>query len=236
MLTYNFLDVVLVNSEKVFDDILIKVQGRRYSRCSFAKNFKRNGGEAVRDEAGNKGGEKNSKFIASRNGVLQACTLTSALIAPSLYSWCLMLHQLKGCQFWIVHHKYHVTIIHYWSFNRYNHEYDVFISLFSVLFCLQLVLRCGILRFVVFISSSLRLLLNTWTDFADSSQAANLQVLCSLQPLDCMFVAFLPGISENSDKMRKAQVEVDSVLGGNNKLKVDKCFSTLEMAPHLEKL
>ncbi|XLT52226.1 hypothetical protein HN873_044830 [Arachis hypogaea] len=125
--------------------------------------------------------------------------------------------------------------------------------------------------FVVFISSSLRLLLNTWTDFADSSQAANLQVLCSLQPLDCMFVAFLPGISEvkinllflpyyftlfglldllphcnilhfrnyfseNSDKMRKAQVEVDSVLGGNNKLKVDKCFSTLEMAPHLEKV
>ncbi|QHO02578.1 CAAX amino terminal protease family protein [Arachis hypogaea] len=132
--------------------------GRRYSRCSFAKNFKRNGGEAVRDEAGNKGGEKNSKFIASRNGVLQACTLTSALIAPSLYSWCLMLHQLKvGFEMW-------------------------HLELFT--------------GFVVFISSSLRLLLNTWTDFADSSQAANLQVLCSLQPLDCMFVAFLPGISE----------------------------------------
>ncbi|XLR16103.1 hypothetical protein S83_044041, partial [Arachis hypogaea] len=117
--------------------------------------------------------------------------------------------------------------------------------------------------FVVFISSSLRLLLNTWTDFADSSQAANLQVLCSLQPLDCMFVAFLPGISEEllfrgailplfGMNLNEAELvtqtsvyhwsieelgqnEEGSSRGGNNKLKVDKCFSTLEMAPHLEK-
>nr|XP_027191712.1 uncharacterized protein LOC101508780 isoform X2 [Cicer arietinum] len=49
---------------------------------------------------------------------------------------------------------------------------------------------------VVLISSSRYLLLKTWPDFAESSEAANRQVLSSLQPLDYIAVAFLPGISE----------------------------------------
>nr|NP_001242738.1 CAAX amino terminal protease family protein [Glycine max]ACU19858.1 unknown [Glycine max] len=49
---------------------------------------------------------------------------------------------------------------------------------------------------VVLISSCRYLLLKTWPDFAKSSEAANQQVLSSLQPLDYIVVAFLPGISE----------------------------------------
>jgi membrane protease YdiL (CAAX protease family) len=49
---------------------------------------------------------------------------------------------------------------------------------------------------VVFISSSRFLLLKSWPDFADSSEAANRQILTSLEPLDYLVVAMLPGISE----------------------------------------
>ncbi|PON42342.1 CAAX amino terminal protease [Parasponia andersonii] len=49
---------------------------------------------------------------------------------------------------------------------------------------------------VVVISSSRYLMLKTWPDFAESSEAANQQVLTSLQPLDYLIVAFLPGVSE----------------------------------------
>ncbi|KAL0385423.1 UNVERIFIED_CONTAM: hypothetical protein Sradi_2936600 [Sesamum radiatum] len=49
---------------------------------------------------------------------------------------------------------------------------------------------------VILVSSSRFLLLKTWPDFAESSQAANQQVLTSLEPLDYLLVAFLPGISE----------------------------------------
>ncbi|KAJ0095781.1 hypothetical protein Patl1_16826 [Pistacia atlantica] len=35
-----------------------------------------------------------------------------------------------------------------------------------------------------------------WPDFAESSEAANQQVLTSLEPLDYLVVAFLPGVSE----------------------------------------
>ncbi|KAL1366039.1 hypothetical protein HN51_013953 [Arachis hypogaea] len=145
---------------------------RRYSRCSFAKNSKKNGGEAVRDEAGNEGGEKNSKFIASRSGVLQACTITSALIAALGVAIRQVSHVASAEGLPILDCSSQVSF----GFEMWHLE-----------------LITGL---VVFISSSRYLLLNTWTDFADSSQAANLQVLSSLQPLDYMFVAFLPGISE----------------------------------------
>lgn len=49
---------------------------------------------------------------------------------------------------------------------------------------------------VVFISSSRFLLLKSWPDFADSSEAANRQILTSLEPLDYLVLAMLPGISE----------------------------------------
>ncbi|KVH88946.1 Zinc finger, RING/FYVE/PHD-type [Cynara cardunculus var. scolymus] len=51
---------------------------------------------------------------------------------------------------------------------------------------------------VILISSSRFLLLKTWSDFAESSEASNQQVLTSLEPLDYALVAFLPGISENA--------------------------------------
>ncbi|KAG2261483.1 hypothetical protein Bca52824_068562 [Brassica carinata] len=49
---------------------------------------------------------------------------------------------------------------------------------------------------VVLISSSRFLLLKSWPDFADSSEAANQQILASLEPLDYLVVATLPGLSE----------------------------------------
>ncbi|XP_057495048.1 uncharacterized protein LOC130780100 isoform X2 [Actinidia eriantha] len=49
---------------------------------------------------------------------------------------------------------------------------------------------------VILISSCRYLLLKTWSDFSESSQAASQQVLTSLQPLDYLVVAFLPGFSE----------------------------------------
>ncbi|KFK33549.1 hypothetical protein AALP_AA5G028100 [Arabis alpina] len=49
---------------------------------------------------------------------------------------------------------------------------------------------------VVLISSSRFLLLKSWPDFADSSETANRQILTSLEPLDYLVVAILPGISE----------------------------------------
>ncbi|KAL0558186.1 hypothetical protein IC582_006755 [Cucumis melo] len=53
-----------------------------------------------------------------------------------------------------------------------------------------------IIGLVFLISSSRLLLLKIWPDFAESSEAANRQVLTSLEPLDYAVVALLPGISE----------------------------------------
>ncbi|KAJ6821634.1 uncharacterized protein M6B38_391190 [Iris pallida] len=53
-----------------------------------------------------------------------------------------------------------------------------------------------IIGLVILITSSRYVLLRTWRDFAESSDAANQQVLGLLQPLDYAIVAFLPGISE----------------------------------------
>ncbi|TMW87220.1 hypothetical protein EJD97_020266, partial [Solanum chilense] len=49
---------------------------------------------------------------------------------------------------------------------------------------------------VILVSSCRYLLLKTWPDFAESSEAANSQVLSSLEPLDYLVVSLLPGISE----------------------------------------
>ncbi|KAH8500066.1 hypothetical protein H0E87_015342 [Populus deltoides] len=84
--------------------------------------------------------------IASRSDVLQACTVTSGLIAA-----------LVGIEMW------HLELI------------------------------TGL---VILISSCRYLLLKTWPDFAESTEAANQQVLTSLQPLDYLVVSFLPGVAE----------------------------------------
>ncbi|KAK4716002.1 hypothetical protein R3W88_014340 [Solanum pinnatisectum] len=49
---------------------------------------------------------------------------------------------------------------------------------------------------VILVSSCRYLLLKVWPDFAESSEAANSQVLSSLEPLDYIVVSLLPGISE----------------------------------------
>ncbi|OAY78206.1 hypothetical protein ACMD2_21726, partial [Ananas comosus] len=53
-----------------------------------------------------------------------------------------------------------------------------------------------IVGLVILISTSRFILLKIWPDFSESSDAANQQILSSLQPLDYVVVAFLPGISE----------------------------------------
>ncbi|KAL5760022.1 hypothetical protein ACOSQ2_018860 [Xanthoceras sorbifolium] len=53
-----------------------------------------------------------------------------------------------------------------------------------------------IIGLVILISSCRYLLLKIWPDFAESSEAANQQVLTSLEPLDYLVVAVFPGFSE----------------------------------------
>uniref|UniRef100_A0A6N2N1R7 RING-type domain-containing protein n=1 Tax=Salix viminalis TaxID=40686 RepID=A0A6N2N1R7_SALVM len=99
--------------------------------------------------------------IASRSDVLQACTVTSGLIAALGVSCGIngrtanprLLYRI-GIEMW------HLELI------------------------------TGL---VILVSSCRYLLLKTWPDFAESSEAANQQVLTSLQPLDYVVVSFLPG-------------------------------------------
>ncbi|CAH9117356.1 unnamed protein product [Cuscuta europaea] len=53
-----------------------------------------------------------------------------------------------------------------------------------------------IMGLVVLVSSGRYLLLKTCPDFAESSEAANRQVLTSLEPFDYIVMSFLPGVSE----------------------------------------
>ncbi|KAK9074628.1 hypothetical protein SSX86_007226 [Deinandra increscens subsp. villosa] len=113
-----------------------------------------------------------SVTIASRSSVLQACTLTSGFIA------------FMGV---IIRQGSHLASSQGWPIFDCSSE----ISFGFEIWHLQLI--AGL---VVLISCSRILLLNTWSDFAESSEASNRQVLTSLEPLDYAIVAFLPGISE----------------------------------------
>ncbi|KAJ7957645.1 CAAX amino terminal protease [Quillaja saponaria] len=115
---------------------------------------------------------KNSIIIPSRSTVLQACTVTSGLIA----ALALVIRQVS-----------HVAAVEGLPILDCSAE----LSFGFEVWHLEL-----IIGLVVLISSCRFLLLKTWTDFAKSSQAANQQILTSLEPLDYMVVAFLPGISE----------------------------------------
>ncbi|KGN62343.1 uncharacterized protein LOC101207590 isoform X1 [Cucumis sativus] len=110
--------------------------------------------------------------ISSRSSVLQACIITSGLIAA------------LGV---IIRQVSHVASIEGLPVIDCTSE----VSFSFEVWQLQL-----IIGLVVLISSSRFFLLKTWPDFAESSEAANRQVLTSLQPLDYAVVAFLPGISE----------------------------------------
>ncbi|KAM3706153.1 hypothetical protein ACJW31_03G131900 [Castanea mollissima] len=116
--------------------------------------------------------DQNSTIKPSRSTVLQACTITSGLIA----ALGIILRQVS-----------HVASVEGLPILDCSTE----VSFGFEMWHLELI--TGI---VVLISSSRYLLLKTWPDFAESSEAANQQVLASLQILDYIIVAFLPGISE----------------------------------------
>ncbi|WVZ25577.1 hypothetical protein V8G54_004121 [Vigna mungo] len=193
----------------------------RYSTCSFAKKSLRksirDGPEASGDILDNKfvqndnldtslnPAAKNSDPFPSRSAVLQACIITSGLIA----ALGLVIRQLS-----------HVASVEGLPILDCSTE----VSFGFELWHLELITGT-----VVLISSCRYLLLKTWPNFAESSEAANKQVtasshgsgivllancnlnreycvvdhsklskkvLSSLQPLDYIVVAFLPGISE----------------------------------------
>ncbi|KAK9119940.1 hypothetical protein Scep_018033 [Stephania cephalantha] len=106
-----------------------------------------------------------------RNAVLQSCSVTSGL----LLALGLAFRQIS-----------HVAVANGWPVLDCS-----MVSLDFQMWHLEL-----IAALVIVISSSRYLLLQIWPDFAESSQAANQQVLSSLQPLDYLVVAFLPGVSE----------------------------------------
>lgn len=110
--------------------------------------------------------------IASRSDVLQACTVTSGLIA----ALGLLIRQVS-----------HVASMEGLPIHDCSTEVSFGIEMW------HLELITGL---VILISSCRYLLLKTWPDFAESTEAANQQVLTSLQPLDYLVVSFLPGVTE----------------------------------------
>ncbi|XP_027332189.1 uncharacterized protein LOC113847348 isoform X4 [Abrus precatorius] len=159
----------------------------RYSTCSFAKKTLNKSGrdepEAFRDLSDDKFVQNdkldtslnpiahNSNPIPSRSAVLRACTITSALIA----AFGIVIRQVS-----------HVASVEGLPILDCSTE----VSFGFEMWHLELI--AGL---VILISPCRYLLLKTWTDFAESSEAANEQVLSSLQPLDYIVVAFLPGIT-----------------------------------------
>ncbi|XP_017232209.1 uncharacterized protein LOC108206419 isoform X1 [Daucus carota subsp. sativus] len=113
-----------------------------------------------------------STSLPSRTSVLQACTSTSILIAALGVT----IRQLS-----------HVASMEGWPIADCSTD----ISFGFQMWHIEL-----ITGLVVLVSSCRYLLLQTWPDFAESSEAANQQVLSSLQPLDYLAVASLSGFSE----------------------------------------
>lgn len=115
--------------------------------------------------------EENSMIIPSRSNVLQACSVTSGLMA------------VLGLAIRQVSHVASSGGLPVFDCSQVSFGFEIW----------HLELITGL---VVAISLSRYTLLNTWPDFAESSEAANRQVLTSLTTLDYIIVAFLPGISE----------------------------------------
>ncbi|KAL3649837.1 hypothetical protein CASFOL_006240 [Castilleja foliolosa] len=123
---------------------------------------------------------KNSILFPSRNDVLQACTVTSGLICA------------LGV---IIRQVSHVASREGWPVI----DCSTYITFSFELWHLELITGS-----VILVSSCRFLLLKIWPDFAESSEAASQQVLTSLEPLDYLVVAFLPGISEKELLFRGA--------------------------------
>ncbi|KAI3967289.1 hypothetical protein MKW92_022278 [Papaver armeniacum] len=108
----------------------------------------------------------------SRRGVLQACVVTSGL----MFAVGLLIRQGS-----------HFAVKEGWPI------YDCFTLVSFDFETWHLELIAGL---VILISSARFLLLKTWPNFAESSEASNQMVLSQLEPLDYILVACLPGLSE----------------------------------------
>ncbi|KAL8150107.1 hypothetical protein V2J09_019915 [Rumex salicifolius] len=113
-----------------------------------------------------------SASIPSRSSVLQACIVTSGLIAALGLGLRQVSHAASSAG---------LPILDCGAAVSFDFEFW------------HLELIAGL---IVLISSSRYLLLKAWPDFAESSERANKQVLTSLDTYDYALVAFLPGISE----------------------------------------
>lgn len=113
----------------------------------------------------------NSITIPSRGAILKACCVTSGLIA------------VLGLAIRQLSHAAASGGLPVFDCSEVSLDFEMW----------HLGLITGL---VVVISLSRYTLLKTWPDFAESSDAANRQVLTSLQRLDYIIVAFLPGITE----------------------------------------
>ncbi|XP_009617015.1 uncharacterized protein [Nicotiana tomentosiformis] len=111
-------------------------------------------------------------MIPSRGSVLQACIITSGLIGLLGVVIREVSHVASGGGLPIVDCSVEIPL----TFQMWHVE-----------------LITGL---VILVSSCRYLLLKIWPDFAESSEAANSQVLSSLEPLDYIVVSLLPGISE----------------------------------------
>ncbi|XP_020538993.1 uncharacterized protein LOC105644727 isoform X2 [Jatropha curcas] len=115
---------------------------------------------------------ENSVNFPSRSDVLQACIVTSGLIA----AFGVVIRQVS-----------HVASVE---------GLPILDCSTAVSFDIEMWHIELIAGLVILISSCRYLLVKTWPDFAESTEAANQQVLTSLQPLDYIVISFLPGISE----------------------------------------
>lgn len=108
----------------------------------------------------------------ARDTVLKGCTITSGfLVALGL----------------LIRQASHVASVEGWS---------IFDASAEVPFGLEMQHVPLTIGTIALISSCRYILLMAWPEFSESSEAANQQVLGSLQELDYLVVAFLPGISE----------------------------------------
>ncbi|KAH9625124.1 hypothetical protein KSS87_005829 [Heliosperma pusillum] len=112
-----------------------------------------------------------SNVIPSRGVVIQACILTSGLIAALGFT----IRQISPLA--------SEAGLPFFDCSQVSFGFEVW----------HLELIAGL---IVLISISRYTLINTWSGFAESSESANTQVLTSLQTFDYPIVAFLPGISE----------------------------------------
>ncbi|KAF3431133.1 hypothetical protein FNV43_RR25863 [Rhamnella rubrinervis] len=151
---------------------ILKKDGQLPCKIDSSPSSDDNGEDDKKEDPSEDSTEQKLLAIPSRSTVLQACTVTSGLIAA------LGITIRQGSHFASMEG---LPILDCSS--KVSFDFEMW----------HLELITGL---VVMISSCRYLLLKTWPEFAESSEAANQQVLSSLQPLDYMVVAFLPGISE----------------------------------------